>query len=324
MISVIIPVYNGEKVIKRCLDSVAAQTFTDLEIIVVDDGSQDGTEKAVREFNDSRIKYIKQQNRGQGLARNNGVSAARGECLAFVDADDTICRDMLECMERAMRENGAEVVQCGINDIFGGRVVPRTVALDETVTVKDREEYAKTYFRGLYHTNEVCNKLIRKDFWEKNRLCFDDTREVFSEDFLVNIRMLSCIRRITFIGKPLYNYYIAEAGHCLSGKEERLEKICCLFHRGIEESCAEVIPSVKCAAAEVIAEYCFSAEKKEIAKRVLADREVTGYFRTAAVYDCSLKHSVIMTALAYLPVWAKIKVIELYVGKRKKHLPKPE
>lgn len=317
MISVIIPVYNGEKVIKRCLDSIVSQSYKDIEIIVVDDGSVDGTEEAVKNFGGDKIKYIKQQNRGQGIARNTGISAASGEFLAFVDADDTICDDMLECMEKAISESGADVVQCGINDIRGGKAAPRAVNLNKTVSVGDREEYARVYFRGLYHTNEVCNKLIRRDFLISSGLKFDDTKEVFSEDFLFNINMLSGINKITFIDKPLYNYYISESGHCLKGSGERLEKICRLFRKAIENSCDEVIPSIKCVAAEVIMEYCASTEDKNIVRKVLCSDDVKEYFRTSSEYYCSKKHSLLMRAMLMLPLSLKIKVINLHIAIRK-------
>lgn len=314
MISVIVPVYNGEKYIKRCLDSILNQSLKDIEVVIVDDGSTDKTKSIVLGYDDPRISYAYRENCGQGTARNCGIRMSRGEYLAFVDADDTICSDMLECMMNAMNESGADVVQCGINDIRGGVSAPRAVELNETVTVTDREEYARVYFLGKRHTYEVCNKLIRKEFLKKNCLKFDDTREIFSEDLLLNIRMLSYINKITFINKPLYNYYISDSGHCRGGSG-RLEKIGRLFSRAVRFCCDEVKPAVECTAAEVLIEYCAQTEDKEYVYEVLDGKQFEKYLMTSRRYIRTVKHFALMTLLLESSAWLKRIIIKQYVGR---------
>ena len=96
-VSVIIPIYNAAEFLGECLDSVLAQTLTDIEVICVNDGSPDNSLEILREYEkkDSRIKIIDQKNQGAGAARNHGMSVARGEYLSFLDSDDFFDRDML-------------------------------------------------------------------------------------------------------------------------------------------------------------------------------------------------------------------------------------
>ena len=95
-VSVIIPVYNCEKTVGRCINSVLNQTLADIEVIAVNDGSDDSTLKVLKGINDDRLKIISHLNYGQGYARNNGMSVANGKYIAFIDADDTIEECMLE------------------------------------------------------------------------------------------------------------------------------------------------------------------------------------------------------------------------------------
>ena len=117
-ISVIIPAYNAEKYISYCLDSVLNQTFTDFEIICVNDGSKDGTLNLLNEYTkkDSRIKVINQENQGCGYSRNNGYDAANGKYVYFLDSDDAIHPQFLEIMHYFAKIYNADFVCCGMED----------------------------------------------------------------------------------------------------------------------------------------------------------------------------------------------------------------
>ena len=114
MISVIVPVYNVEPYLEEAIESVLNQTYTDLEIILVDDGSTDGSGKMCDRYEekDSRIKVIHQENRGLSAARNVGIDICKGELIAFLDSDDAFCEDMLQKMSDAMLKSGADIVEC--------------------------------------------------------------------------------------------------------------------------------------------------------------------------------------------------------------------
>ena len=112
-ISVIIPVYNVEKYLRSCLDSLLNQTFKDLEFICIDDGSTDNSAHILYEYaqKDPRFTIMQQKNQGQGVARNNGIQVAKGKYIAFVDPDDWVESNMFEILVKKIRESNAEIIQ---------------------------------------------------------------------------------------------------------------------------------------------------------------------------------------------------------------------
>ena len=115
MISIVIPIYNSEKYLKECLDSVIAQTYKDLEIICVDDMSTDGSGEIIKEYaqNDKRIVIIQGEHKGVMAARKMGVNKANGEYIGFVDSDDWIEPDMYECMLERNQNVNSDIISCG-------------------------------------------------------------------------------------------------------------------------------------------------------------------------------------------------------------------
>ena len=119
MISVIVPVYNTEKFLKNCISSIANQTYKDLEIILVNDGSTDNSGKICDDFaqKDSRIKVIHQSNKGVGAARNAGLDVAKGAYIGFVDSDDILRPDMYEFLLNNLIVHNADISVCGVQKI---------------------------------------------------------------------------------------------------------------------------------------------------------------------------------------------------------------
>ena len=111
-ISIIVPVYNAEKYIKKCLDSLVNQTKKEIEIIVINDGSKDDSEKEIKNFKDTRIKYIKNKNQGIGKTRNQGIKEAQGKYLMFIDSDDYIEKDTCEVLFNKAEEDNLDLVVC--------------------------------------------------------------------------------------------------------------------------------------------------------------------------------------------------------------------
>ena len=120
VISVIIPMYNSAAVIERCLTSVMRQSFRDIEIIVIDDGSTDHGADVVLELasKDDRIRYIRQENGGVSRARNRGLDEANGEWICFIDSDDAIEEDYLSSMYDCIQETACDIVMCGYRVIM--------------------------------------------------------------------------------------------------------------------------------------------------------------------------------------------------------------
>lgn len=171
LISVIVPAYNAAAYLRACLDSIRAQTYPDLEVLLVDDGSTDGTFALCDEYRlmDSRFRVIHQQNGGLSAARNTGIAAAMGAYLSFIDADDAVHPRFLETLHRAAIEERAEIALCGYQRFSDGMPIPdgyctearycmsRMEAVTELTCVGKRSErmavaWNKLYARRLFDT----------------------------------------------------------------------------------------------------------------------------------------------------------------------------
>ena len=315
-VSVIIPVYNGEKTIKRCLDSVTAQTLADIEIIVVNDGSTDGTADIVTAQGDSRIRLLTVPNGGQGYARNKGMDVSSGEYYAFVDADDEIEKDMLEKMYAAAKSNDADVVQCNIFDIYpdGGRV--QLPLLDETVEITDRGAYADKYFSTCRHSYEVCNKLIKRE--AVGSLRFGDTKKYFSEDLLFNLELISRVKRVTFIPDLLYLYYQSETSHLHKNADARLAGLRLLFRDYTASAPDDMKGAAAYTAAMALSYSAADCTGSEAARDMLTGGEFKGYVREALKRSCGVKRRLFLTAMLVAPLGVKITLIKMYGGRGQK------
>lgn len=176
LISVIIPVYNVEKYLRRCLDSVIAQTYQNFEIICVDDGSIDDSGKICDQYavRDARIKVIHQENQGPSAARNRGLDAAEGEYIAFVDSDDYILEDMYKKMLDKLLNYNVDLCVCQWQYEFSdGRQVVKKKNIDPTIYgCKTSLEFARFLYRGNYENSVVVavwNKLYRRALLDKIR-----------------------------------------------------------------------------------------------------------------------------------------------------------
>ena len=203
LISVIVPVYKVEKYLAKCMESVINQTYTDLEIILVDDGSPDGCPAICDGYakKDVRIKVIHQKNGGLALARNAGLNAASGDLIAFVDSDDWCEPGMLSTLYEAYAKTKSPIVLCGafIDWENGWRTQIRNFAAED-VTLS--QEQALRLFFGEQLTAWACNKLYEKRLWRDFRF---SAGQIF-EDIPVFRNQLTCIDRLSIVAKPLYHY----------------------------------------------------------------------------------------------------------------------
>ena len=120
LVSVIVPVYNVEKYLKKCVDSILSQSYQNIEVILINDGSLDGSGEICEAYakKDERIKYITQNNSGLGKTRNRGIEEASGKYLLFVDSDDYIENTMIEKLYHNITESHADVASCGIYNVY--------------------------------------------------------------------------------------------------------------------------------------------------------------------------------------------------------------
>lgn len=200
--SIIIPAYNADKTLNRCIDSILAQTFHDFEVIVINDGSTDNTNQIIDQYadSDSRITAIHKPNGGVSSARNEGLRTATGEYVIFIDADDYIDKDYLESFSKS----DADIIICGFKT-YGNIQIQHPVS-SKIITGK------KTI------CNYLCNHISKLNFrtpWSKacklsiiknNHISFD-TQMRFGEDTDFNFRIFGNVKTIEMIPEIGYNYY---------------------------------------------------------------------------------------------------------------------
>ena len=205
MYSVVIPVYEAKDSLTRCVRSWLAQTEPDLEVILVDDGSTDGSGELCERLaeEDGRIRVLHQENAGVSAARNAGIRAAAGEFLMFTDSDDYVEADCLRRMSAAQREQDSDLVVCGFHHLYDGADILKIPGKTRTCKMEGfagdfLELYEKSYL------NMPWNKLFRRA-WAGQF----DTSLSLGEDLLFNLDYLEKCRRVTVLAEPLC-YYIQE------------------------------------------------------------------------------------------------------------------
>lgn len=199
-ISVIVPVYNVEQYLPQCLDSIINQTYKNLEIICVDDGSPDNSGKILDEYakKDKRIKVIHQENQGVSVARNTGLDNATGEYIGFVDPDDWIEANYYETLIHSAKENNADVVQCGYKTYCDK--IDKVVVWKKTIATNFKN-IIKNLKRGY-----VWNKLWKAELIQKNNLRFYPG--IYMEDLLLSIKSANHMSLFSIISYAGYCYRI--------------------------------------------------------------------------------------------------------------------
>ena len=207
LISVIVPVYNVAPWLERCLDSIAAQTWKNLEIWLVDDGSTDGSAAlcAARAEKDPRFHLLRQENAGVSAARNLALDHAAGHYLQFVDGDDFLPPDATETLARAASSTGADLVIGRFWRVAGGRSAIRGHIREDRVLT--RQDYAEEMLKAPanFYYGVLWNKLYRRSIVEAGHLRCDPGVS-WCEDFLFNLEYLRRARLIAACARPVYCY----------------------------------------------------------------------------------------------------------------------
>lgn len=211
-VSVIVPVYNAQKYLARCVESLLAQSYKDLEIILVDDGSTDNSPSLCDEFAkmDSRVKVIHKQNGGAGLARNTGLENATGKYLTFVDSDDYIDNTTVEKCMTAQIEHNADLVMFGrFNQSASGQITPKAVLCDKLCFEGD--EVVFDVLSGLFTYKmgvgiSCWGKMYNAELIKANNISFYSERELLSEDAFFMLELFAHIKRVALVPQSLYYY----------------------------------------------------------------------------------------------------------------------
>ena len=213
MISVIVPVYNGEKYIERCLTSLVAQTLNEFEAVIIDNSSTDKTAEIINRYCniDSRIKYHFCNMPGVSSTRNYGVNNSNGDYLFFLDADDEIVPTALEELWKTGFSCECDIVVCNLLCFHGSTAYLRDHQ-DKRSFIAEGKEIRRFYTQKLpTYLMHVIFKLYRKEFLNSNKIGFRDAVSL-GEDMLFNVAAFSKAKRIAYINKPLYMHYSGREG----------------------------------------------------------------------------------------------------------------
>ena len=225
-VSVIVPVYQVEAYLPRCIDSILAQTFRDFELILVDDGTRDNCPAIMQVYaeRDARIRQVHKENGGLSSARNAGLAVARGEYIAFVDSDDYVEPNLLADTVALADETGAQLVffNYGYVDERGEHGAYLDFP-DETIDLEKLglSEYFYRYWLPYRHGQEAWCKLWRRDVIEENNLRFEPNDEIFAEDTLFTAMYLMHTRVIA-AKNEVYVHYLQRGDSIMGRQKPRL------------------------------------------------------------------------------------------------------
>lgn len=233
VLSVIVPVYNVEEYLGRCVESLRGQTLKEIEIILVDDGATDSSGVLCDELSlkDTRIKVIHKENEGQGIARNCGIEAAKGEYVTFVDSDDYMEKEAYQYLIQEAEEHQADVICFGYskddqqgNSIYKSKIRGRCYLRNEV-----KREFALHFFgddpkdddmRGV----SACMSVYRMDVIKEHGIRFPSERKVLSEDTVFNLEFCRSARVAVSCEKIFYHYCIQADSFSRGYSKERLGK----------------------------------------------------------------------------------------------------
>lgn len=214
-ISIIVPVYQVEKYIRQCIDSILAQTFTDFELILVDDGSKDNSGKICDEYaeKDKRIRVIHKENDGLSDARNKGLDNASGNYFMFVDSDDYIAPNMAECLYKKISEAKADIAACNYRYVFEGGKKDFSTENKAEVINANEIFYNRKNERNYGFWTIACNKLYKREKFKSLRFRFGKYHE---DEFWANDIYQMDIKAVT-VSESLY--YYRQRGNSIMGNK---------------------------------------------------------------------------------------------------------
>lgn len=249
LITVVLPIYNVEKYLDRCMKSVVNQTYTNLEIIMVDDGATDGSGELCDSWaeKDSRVKVIHKKNEGLGMARNTGIENATGKYIAFFDSDDYIEPNTIEeCYKRACEDSSELVIfghsLVGKDNFVKLAVIPsseRLVYRDKeisSIVLKDLLVQGKSspVIKNMWMS--AWSFLYSMDLIKRANWHFVSERQIISEDVYSLLQLFSYVNSISIVDKSLYNYCENEGSLTRVFRKDRFDKINIFYNETMKEA----------------------------------------------------------------------------------------
>lgn len=317
-VSVIVPIYKVEKYLKYCVDSICKQTYANLEIILIDDGSPDSCGELCDAYakEDSRIKVVHKQNQGLGKARNTGLDNATGDFVCFVDSDDWLVPTAIEKWMQVQQQYNSDIVMCNYdkyndsgNSLYQYRIV-------DTLKIYSGEELEEKIFWQMIgrssdvsedYTINMCvwTNIYKKSIIDKSNIRFMSEREYLSEDICFNLQYLLECQKAVMIPDSLYRYRYNPESLTNHYKGDEFQKACRLYEKvKYWADCAQYqkyrefrverffITKVR----ELMFRLCGSnlkySEKIAVTRNILSSREIKSTLRRYPISSYKIKYRV--------------------------------
>ena len=214
LVSIIVPVYNTQDYIAKCLESILSQTYTNIEVVIIDDGSEDDSYKICKAFSDAdqRIRIIRQENRGLSEARNVGVKYSKGNFILFVDSDDWISAEMVKYLISAINMYHTDIAICDLKMMKQGKK-EHQVKSSKSFTVQNYINPSATYnlFKKGFYYSHACAKLFKRELWDLT--AFPKGKKY--EDLFTIPKVISKAKCVSYLDYPGY-YYLVRSGSLLN------------------------------------------------------------------------------------------------------------
>ncbi len=223
LVSIIVPVYNAEKQLSKCLDSLCSQTYTEIELLLINDGSKDGSRKIMEHYAQRFpfVRIIDQENKGVSAARNNGIQSARGDYILFVDADDSVSSEFASKLIDALEKDGCGLSVCGYRWIDEKSGVA-TVSRFAVTGIQSRDVLIDQILRFRDVNSSLWNKAFIADVIRSNGILFSEELAI-GEDLCFIVDYALHIEQVNIMTEPLYDYLINPEG-VMSGQSRQFQE----------------------------------------------------------------------------------------------------
>lgn len=316
MVSIIVPIYNVENYLNKCIESLQSQTLKEIEIILVDDGSPDESGKICDDYAEkaARIRVIHQENQGVSAARNAGLAIAKGEYIGFVDPDDWVQPDMYEKLLDAIETTDADLAVAGYNYYDEEYIVDkkRLYPTRENQILDRKEIYKQMSDMPPTMRHGVVQKLFRRDLIGDLRF---DTNTKSSEDLEFLLNYLSKVNKAVFIHQPLYNNLVRKGSATHGGLKIQSLRDSLKIHNRMYEDTIKEFPELKDYAIAYLLDVCLlkyndckrqlermagEMDNKSFKEQERMVKEMRGFIRRMAWTGLRSRHIYWKTRISYL------------------------
>lgn len=241
-LSIIIPIYNSEKYLRECIESILKQTFKDFELILIDDGSTDGSGEICDEYKmkNDNIKVVHKSNKGQARRRNDGISIAAGDYILMVDSDDMIEPDMCSTMISYIKKYDADCVCAGYKRLFSDGSMTEYPEFDMVEVYENsdiiKDTLLKRFIGAEYKSIKpmmpsACTKIYKRSTIVANNVIFQDVKKIYSEDLLFNFEFFNVAKTVVCLPDMFYIYRHNDISTSNSYNADRSKSIVNLYNR---------------------------------------------------------------------------------------------